>query len=186
MGQHNNTADPNALYVILIGGNDIRDAIVTYQSDASGGASAQIIKAALTSVADNIQTLAVAGAHHFLIGNAPNLALVPAILEQGMLAQYLAQLLSGEYNAGLDMTVNKLSDAFSLDVAKLDIQALLQSLIDHPQQLGLTDVKDSCITPDVIVHAVCRDPDDYLFWDGIHPTHTVHEFIGQQAFRLVH
>ena len=186
MGAHNNTADPNALYVILIGGNDIRDAIVAFQADTTGTTSGQILKAALTSVADNIQTLAASGAHNFLIGNAPNLALVPAILEQGTLAQFFAQMWSVQYNTGLDGTVNTLSEAFSLNAAHLDLFSLLQSLVDKPKQLGLRDVSDSCITPDVIVHAICRDPDDYLFWDGIHPTHTVHVFLANKALQQLY
>lgn len=63
---------------------------------------------------------------------------------------------------------------------------MLESLVFKPQQIGLTDVSDTCIVPGVIVHAICRDPDDYLFWDGIHPTHTVHEFLARQAYQLVH
>jgi phospholipase/lecithinase/hemolysin len=186
LGKHNNTADPDALYVILIGGNDIRDAIVAYQADASGATSADILKAALTAVADNIQTLAAAGAHKFLIGNAPNLALVPAILQQGTLAQFLAQLLSVEYNTELDITVKTLGTAFSLEVARLDLFGLLQSLVVKPRQLGLTDVTDSCITPGVIAHAICKDPGDYLFWDGIHPTRGVHAFLASQALQQLH
>lgn len=186
LGQHNSVADPDALYVILIGGNDIRDAIAAFQSDPTGDTSGQILQAAVTSVAGNIQSLAAAGAHHFLIGNAPNLALVPAVLQQGALAQFLAQLLSTQYNEALDGTVDALASAFSLDVMKLDIFGLLQSLVSEPQQIGLTDVTDTCIHPGVIVHAVCRDTDDYLFWDGIHPTHTVHEFIAQTAIQVLH
>lgn len=186
LGKHNNAADPNALYVIMIGGNDVRDAIVAYQMDASGKTSADILHAALFAVADNIQTLEAHGAHKFLIGNAPNLALVPAILQQGALAQFLAQLLSGEYNAGLDSTVNTLSEAYSLDVARLDLYGLLQSLVKKPEQIGLTDVTDSCLTPGVIVHAICKHPNDYLFWDGIHPTHSVHEFLASQALQQLH
>ena len=186
LGQHNSVADPKALYVILIGGNDVRDAIVAFQTDPTGDTSGQILQAAVTSVADNLQSLAAAGAQHFLIGNAPNLALVPAVLQQGALAQFLAQLSSVQYNAALDGTVDTLASAFSLDVKKLDIFALLQSLVSNPKQLGLTDVTDTCIHPGVIVHAVCRDTDDYLFWDGIHPTHTVHKYIARTALHLLH
>ena len=186
LSSHNNHADPKALYAILIGGNDIRDAIVAFQTDPSGAASVQILMEAITSVATNIQALASAGAHTFLIGNAPNLALVPAIIGQGAGAQDLAGVLSAQYNAFQGSTVAGLGKAFSLQVDNLDVNGLLQSLVLFPKQLGLTDVKDSCITPGVIVHAICRDPDDYLFWDGIHPTHTVHEFLGKQAWQLVH
>jgi phospholipase/lecithinase/hemolysin len=184
LGQHNNVADPNALYVIMIGGNDIRDAIVAYPSDPNS--SNEIIAEALTSLGNNLQTLVADGARNFLIGNAPNLALVPAVLQQGLPAQMLAGGLSIAYNGGVDGIVNTLSAAPYLHVAKLDVFNLLESLVNAPQQIGLTDVIDTCITPGVIVHAICRDQDDYLFWDGIHPTHTVHEFLAYQAYQLVH
>ena len=140
----------------------------------------------MTAVADNLQSLAGAGAHSFLIGNAPNLALVPAIQQQWPIAKFLAQMLSIQFNAGLTSTVSALTAAYSLRVAHLDVFSLLQSLVSNPQQIGLEDVTDSCITPGVIVHAICRDTDDYLFWDGIHPTHTVHVFLAQQALQLLH
>lgn len=183
---HGNSADPKALYVILIGGNDIRDAIAAFQADPTGTASGQILNAALNSVANNLQSLAAAGADRFLIGNAPNLAMVPAVMQQGNQAKYLAQQLSEEYNTGLDGVVVTMTNMFSLDVSRLNLYNLLQSLVTDPQQIGLTDVTDTCIHPGVIVHAVCRDTDNYLFWDGIHPTHSVHEFLASQALRSLH
>lgn len=186
LGQHNLAADPDALYVVLIGGNDIRDAIVAYQTDPSGATSGDIMQAAILSLTDNLQTLIAAGAHNFLIGNAPNLALVPAVLQQGPEAQMLAGGLSISYDSAVDGIIYNLSTIPDLNVAKLDLFNLLQSLVINPQQLSLKDVTDTCITPDVIAHAVCKQPDDYLFWDGIHPTHTVHEFIANQAYQLVH
>ena len=184
LGQHNNVADPDALYVILIGGNDIRDAIVAYPGDPNS--SNLILAEALTSLGSNLQTLAARGARNFLIGNAPNLALVPAIAQQGLPAQMLAGGLSLAYNGGLDGLLNSLSAVPYLHVVKLDVFGLLASLVADPQQIGLTDVIDTCITPGVIIHAICRDRDDYLFWDGIHPTHTVHVFLAKQAYHLVH
>lgn len=186
LDKHGSSADPNALYVILIGGNDIRDAIVALQSDPSGATSGQIMQQAVTSVADNLQSLAAAGAHYFLIGNAPNLAQVPAVALQGKPVTTVAQILSEEYNTGLQGVVSTMTQAFSLDVAHLDMYALLQSLETDPQQIGLTNVTDTCIHPGVIAHAVCRDTDDYLFWDGIHPTHSVHVFLANQALQALH
>lgn len=186
LSEHGSHADPHALYVILIGGNDIRDAIVAFQSDPSGAASSQILQAALTSVADNLQSLASSGAHYFLIGNAPDLALVPAVEQQGDLAKFLAHMLSVQYNTGLQGVITTMTNAFSLNVAQLDLYTLLHSLEASPQQIGLSDVTDTCITPGVIAHAVCRDTDDYLFWDGIHPTHTVHVFLANQALQALH
>jgi phospholipase/lecithinase/hemolysin len=186
LSSHAGTADPDALYAIMIGGNDIRDAIAAFQVDPSGATSAQILQSAVTSVANNIQSLAVAGARHFLISNAPNLALVPAVTRQGPLAEFVAQMLSTQYNGGLESVVASLTRAFSLDVAQLDMYNLLQSLVAVPQRIGLENVTETCIHPGVSVDPQCEDPDDYLFWDGIHPTHTVHKFLARKALLALH
>lgn len=185
LSEHGNAADPNALYVIEIGGNDIRDALVALQTDTTLATSKAIIQAALQSEEDNLNTLVALGARHFLIGDAPDLALVPAVTLQGGQVPGAANKLSVLYNSGLQMIETGLT-SLKLDVAKLDLYALLHSLKDDPQQIGLTDVTDTCIHPGVIVHAVCRDTDDYLFWDGIHPTHTVHVFLARQALKALH
>jgi phospholipase/lecithinase/hemolysin len=185
LGEHNQVADPNALYVILIGGDDIRDAIVAVQTTGNPAAAGPILTAAVTAIADNLQALAAAGAHHFLIGNAPNLALVPAVSQLGPVAQLVAQGASQSFNTGLDQAVDAATTAFSLDVTKLDVFSLLQSLVSNPGQIGLDDVTDPCITPGVIAQAKCVTPAHYLFWDGIHPTEAVHAFFAQQAFNLL-
>ena len=80
-------ASPQALYVIEMGGNDIRDAFQIY---ATGGNGGPILGQALASIAANIQRLYVAGAREFLVWAAPNVALTPAIRLLGPAAQGLA------------------------------------------------------------------------------------------------
>lgn len=42
---------------------------------------------------------------------------------------------------------------------------------------GLPDVQNTCITPDTNIHLFCAQPDQYLFWDGIHPTCAGHAIL---------
>src|SRR5688500_1159682 len=67
-------APAQALYVIEMGGNDIRDAFVLYSAGGNGGL---ILGAALQSIAANMQRLYAAGARDFLVWSAPNVALTP-------------------------------------------------------------------------------------------------------------
>ena len=62
--------------IIVIGGNDVRDAIGAYLTSGPAAAG-QIILEAVTAIYDNIQLLAANGAQEFLVGNVPDLGKVP-------------------------------------------------------------------------------------------------------------
>jgi phospholipase/lecithinase/hemolysin len=41
-------------------------------------------------------------------------------------------------------------------------------------------VTTACVTP-YVPPFTCESPDEYLFWDGIHPTKAVHAIIAAEA-----
>jgi phospholipase/lecithinase/hemolysin len=169
-------ARPEATHVIFIGGNDIRDALL-----AGGGApSVAILNAAVTAVAGNIQTLYFAGARRFVVVNGPDVGLVPAVRLLGPAAQAGATALSAGYNAGLAAAVAGLNAALpGIQIALVDLFGFLDDVVANPGQYGLTDVTDMCITPGVMGNAKCSNPNDYLFWDGIHPTTAGHALLAE-------
>jgi phospholipase/lecithinase/hemolysin len=181
-GDTGGTAPPDALYVVFIGGNDLRDALVALATDPSFATSMQIVTQASTAIADNVAALAAAGARQFLIANAPNLALVPAVRVQGPLAQGAAQFLSVTFNQALAAALANAQTALpSITVATFDVFGVINAVVAAPATAGFTDVEHSCITPNVIAQAVCDHPDAFLFWDGIHPTRTGHAVLAQEA-----
>ena len=50
---------------------------------------------------------------------------------------------------------------------------------------GFSNVTESCITPEVIRRAICSKPDEYLFWDGIHPTRIAHAILARRAEEIL-
>src|SRR6266705_1472699 len=66
LGDSGGAVPSDALYVVEIGANDIRDAVAALAAGADGSA---IIVAALTAVGDNLGALYAAGAREFLIVN---------------------------------------------------------------------------------------------------------------------
>lgn len=102
--QFGGAAPADALYVIDMGGNDIRDALVAY---GSGGAG-PILEAANTAIFQAITQLYDAGARKFLVWRAPNVGLTPAIRRLDQInpgAAFLAGALSQAFNTALDGVV---------------------------------------------------------------------------------
>ncbi len=178
-------ADPDALYVLFFGGNDLRDALVALQADPGGAASAAILGEALASLGDAVALLTAAGAREFLIANAPDLGQVPAVRLQGPLVQAGASLLSMQFNQGLAATLDGLEGGLPVHIRRLDVAALFAAILADPAAFGLADAEDSCIRPGVRVHAVCRHPERYLFWDGVHPTRAAHNRLARWAMTAI-
>ena len=185
LGMSAGVADDDTLYIIMIGGNDVRDAMQTFAIDPSGMQSGLILQSALDSVYQNIANLTQAGAKHFLISTAPDLGLVPAVRALGPEAQYLANYLSSEFNNGLAYTLFMLNNQFDIDVTVLDLFALLHQVVATPGEFDFDVVDTTCINLGVVARPVCSDPDDYLFWDGIHPTRAGHKQIAHHARQLL-
>jgi phospholipase/lecithinase/hemolysin len=177
---HNSSgaAPADALYVIEMGGNDLRDALFAF---AGGGDGGPIIAAAITSIADNIAQLYAAGARRFLVWNAPNLGLTPAVRGLGPAAVGLADFLSQTFNWSLGTALDSLPGALpGIEFVRLDVYQKLAEVVGNPEGFGLTEVATACITPSVPPFA-CKNPDEYLFWDGIHPTRAVHAILAHAA-----
>ena len=188
------TADPNALYVLWIGANDMADAIGAAAFAAVQGQDpipvlVTAIINSLTSIAGAIINLAGLGATHFLVPNLPDLSLTPRIgdfNDAGL--NFLAQVASVAFNQNL---ANILDLFPTLDIRDLDVFGLLNDIVADPASNGFANVKDSCYKGDVNGSdlgsgtSICAIPNQYVFWDFEHPTATTHALLAQRAFVAV-
>ena len=186
LSDYGGQAPADALYIVEMGGNDIRDAIVAYQT---GGPSAAqlILQKALASIAGNIQLLYGAGARNFLVWLPPDLGLTPAIRMLNQTSPGAAQLATGlsqAFGAGLRAVLTQLSAAPGISLTPFDAYTLLNAIVADPVSYGLTDARTACIIPDAEPFS-CQAPDEYLFWDGIHPTRAGHAIVAGAVAALV-
>lgn len=180
----NGAAPSDALYVVEMGANDIRDALAAL---VAGGDGSVIIKDALTAIGKNIGDLHAAGAKKFLVWNAPNLRLTPAVRILDKLFPGTGQAAEGltqSFNAGLDALLGSLAGLPGIEIVRLDAYQKLNDLVANPGAFGLSVVDTACIMPDIPPFE-CRKPDEFLFWDGIHPTAAVHAIIAQEVAVLL-
>jgi phospholipase/lecithinase/hemolysin len=125
------------------------------------------------------------GASTLLWANVPDIGLSPAIalLDEQLggsgLVKSTATGFATIFNAQVEANPDIQSAIADGTIVKLDLFTILQGLVASAPDNGL-NVTDTCVTPNEHPFA-CKNPDDYLFWDGIHPTKAIHSFFSEKA-----
>lgn len=172
------TLSPQALVVVWGGGNDVRDAGVLAASGDRAGAGA-VLMASIQNIKTTITTLASHGADHFLVPNLPDLSLTPAAVAAGPAFQFGAHQLSTSFNAGLAQLIPQLNGALGVQIRMFDTFAFANQLVQDASHYGFVDVAHGCAFANAGLG--CGNPDQYLFWDAIHPTTHFHALLGHAA-----
>lgn len=175
-------APAKALYVLWVGGDDVRDALEALAGDRTGMASQIIVDEAVKFISDNVVKLYKAGARRFLVLNVPDIGLTPAVRLLGDSdVQGAARFYSSYFNGRLQDALDQLIEMSGVEIVRLDVFALLDDVVKNPGAVGLTDVQDPCIALNTRVNAYCAKPGQFLFWDGIHPTVAGHRIVARAA-----
>ena len=202
-------ASPDALHIIFIGGNDIApDAVFAFVSNPLDGLT--IIGEAVGSIGGAIQTLYQHGARKFLVMNSPDLGFTPSLAiadQQFPGAAGLASCLSYWFNfgyetqnpqpsgcpplpvdiPGLDDVLDMLEAAIpdpDLEIIRYDVYTRFLQLVLDPGPSEPQDAEFACVQPNEPPYA-CKRPDNYVFWDGVHPTKAVHSIIASEVGMLL-
>lgn len=185
--QEHGAADPDALYVIQFGGNDIRDAL---QMGPVNGPP--LVLEAVGSIGIAIQTLYHAGAREFLVVNAPNLGKTPlaAMLGAGPQAEAVSQFFNATLESGFapfgipGLAQLEASLPGSI-LHRLDLFGLINDLVAYPEDFGFAEILAPCLTFGTVARAYCANPHQYLFWDAIHPTSAGHAIVAAEAVAVM-
>jgi phospholipase/lecithinase/hemolysin len=161
-------ADPNALYIVWAGAND-------YWSEENPNPSQSVenIETAITSLYET-------GARTFLVPNLPDLGQTPFAFNGGAEESVRLTSLALEHNAELDETLDELSDELTgINLIELDVYSLFNDAILNPEQYGVTNVTEPSLDPVTLVPV--GNPDEYIFWDAVHPTSVAHQYVAELA-----
>jgi len=172
------TVDPTALYVVYAGSNDF-----------IGGQTNVATPAARLET--DLSRLIAAGARNFLVPNLPLLGYTPRFNGNATTAAtYNAR--TEQFNAAMDAKLFNLSDdAAGLAFFRLDVASLFADAIANPANFGLANVTAAAapgLTPGASTYntsLIAPNANQYLFWDDLHPTATIHSILATRALALV-
>ena len=147
--------DPQAVYVVWAGPNDLR----------TNGPLPQTVATAVTNLVAIVRDLEAAGAKHILVPGLPDLGLTPQYA--GTTESAAATALSDGFNALLMASLPKKANYF-------DTAGWMRQIFADPGAYGFTNVTEPCLGL-----SLCTTPATYFFWDTFHPTTAAHALMGE-------
>ncbi|MBV8093668.1 MAG: SGNH/GDSL hydrolase family protein [Acetobacteraceae bacterium] len=182
--------NPNALYVVSAGSDDLLDMI------SAGPRQPSVLLANIASAVGNesqfISGLAARGAKNVLVLNVPDLGKTPRFIQAGIPLANLASAASAAYDTDLSNSLGPLASSEGLNLKILDAYTLLNQAIASPQSFGFIDVRDPVWTGNfynpfsgTLLAATPQAQNQFLFWDSLHPTAQGHALLAAAAFNLL-
>ena len=177
-------ADPDALYTVWGGANDL------FLVTADPANAQAIIGGAVAAQVGIIGSLQSAGARYILVPNIPDLGLTPSFAAQGPAAAGQGTMLSTLYNEGLFGTLA----ANGLSVIPVDTFAFLREVAANPAAFGIGNVTGTACMPQITAQSLTCNPTSlvspdapqtYLFADGVHPASGAHRILADLAIAAI-
>jgi cholinesterase len=155
----------SALFIVWGGPDDL---FSPSPLDSTARAVADRAVSNLVTIVNGLKGL---GAQHILVPGMTDLGLTPFKLREGPASSAAASALSDYFNA-------RLRASLPSAVIFVDTAALLRTVVADPGAYGFANVTDSCL--DSAGTSVCGSPDQYLFWDDIHPSARTHQILAAE------
>ncbi len=162
----NHTPSPTQLFTIWAGANDL---LIGNQQNPTVPAQ---------NIANEITTLAAAGAKQFLVPNLPLLGEIPASSALPAAQRQALDAWSVGFNQTLQAEAAALQTSLGVQIHVANVQGLFQQVLANPASFGFTNVTGSAINPGLAGNG-------YLFWDAEHPTTAADALVGELAAQSV-
>ncbi|MDD1428695.1 SGNH/GDSL hydrolase family protein, partial [Dolichospermum sp. ST_sed9] len=156
-----NSLGKDGLYVIWAGVNDF----LSLTTDPT-----QPVTNAVNNISSAIATLAGLGAKEIVVGNLTDLGSLPLSIASNNVAN--ARAISIVFNTALKQALNNLEPALNIDLTLVDIFGLSTAVQTNPANYKFTNITQPLIP---VTNPV--DPNQYAFWDNVHPTTRLHQLV---------
>jgi phospholipase/lecithinase/hemolysin len=176
--------DANALYLIMIGGNDLRDASVL----SSESQATEAIARSLQAIQAAILQLLSKGAKNVLVSNAPDISRIPETTQRAASHSGLhvfAASLVDDFNRGLKDIITRVQTGVGARVQIFDLFGHFNDILKRPAFYDFSNSTEACFNYDSFdFHPQC-DFDQFVFFDSIHPGAKAHKILGLEMAKRV-
>lgn len=165
------------LFTVLAGPNDLIPVLTAPTTptnpaalDVAGGNAAQ-------AVATQVQALIGLGAKNLVVAGMPNLGATPRSLAGGSTGAALGLRATTAFNVNLLSRLTPMAAAAAdVNLVFVDLQGVLDRVVLDHRALGYANATSYYLAPAAAGGGV-GDPNNYVFWDDIHPTAKTHALL---------
>jgi phospholipase/lecithinase/hemolysin len=180
-------AQGNTLYIVFIGGNDIRD----MRNQPNHSLAKALLDKAVKNVHFGLSQLSNAGGKNFLVINAPDVGDIP---ETRLMAASNPALIkkaswwTRAYNEKLQNAVKSIEKHKRLDMVVFDTFKFVHQLVEDSRAYRIANTKDACFSSAVFDYFLnCNETkiNSFAYFDEIHPTQRIHQRVGRALFAVI-
>jgi phospholipase/lecithinase/hemolysin len=160
-------AHSSDLYIVWIGANDFEGGLTPGQT--------------VTAIEAEIIALGKAGVKQLLLLDVPDISLTPNVISAGGAEVQSAKQFVATVNSRLQARIPILAMTLGINLKLVDVNSLLTQLVYNPGAFGFTNSVSAAYNTTTGVEV--SKPDQYVFWDGFHPTTPVHRLAAQMIYQ---
>lgn len=126
-------------------------------------------------IASDASRLIGLGARRLVVLNVPDLGATPSQTAAG--DSLLATGIARANNALLTPALNSLAHQTGANIYLINAQLGIDEILADPARYGIVNTTQECILTPACVNGSRAVQNSFLFWDGVHPTTGVHDFL---------
>ena len=170
-------ADPNALYIVTMGGNDVRDLVPRSSTSVTGTAAADKLASAAQEMQEEVRQLFAMGARHVLVTGIPDIGILPYYT--GVADEAAKRALATQYSESLETMIQselgRLIIPTGGELTTFSLMDLADKVFASPAAYALSDLTHARM--DVQAGALQPVGSGFLFFDPVHPSAQAHALI---------
>ncbi len=184
------SAPEDALYVLFIGGNDVRSA----RDMEDRHLVKAVVKKAADNIKKNISKLIDSGAKFFVVMNSIDMGRIPEALLPGSelknssLSKRTTKI-TRRFNHLLKRNLRDIEKEFDIEIAEFNSFKFLRRVIARAELFGFSYTREPCFFYSTLTfHPDCnfgRNSDAFLFFDEKHTSAKGNRLIGNALFEFV-
>ena len=174
--------DSDDLVIVYGGANDVfvaAETAATLPTDEIPTLIQSTAAKAAGNIAESVAKLNAAGGEVFILPNLPDIGTTPSFAAGGADSIALGSGFTTAHNLALDQAAANLQIQTGANIIVFDVEGIVKDIQANPALYGVSNTTDACIETPACVTGDVDTQNQFLFFDGVHPTAGIHDKFAQ-------